>query len=78
DRTNITVGYPQTNRKIDTGKTLTRWPVFVDHFKQPESLAEDPETLSISCEVTFRHGTLRFNGNVSEKLLTLLIQELKR
>ncbi|WP_252866698.1 hypothetical protein, partial [Shigella boydii] len=22
-----------TNRKIDTGKTLTRWPVFVDHFK---------------------------------------------
>ncbi|PHU70619.1 hypothetical protein CSW72_13585, partial [Shigella boydii] len=32
DRTNITVGYPQTNRKIDTGKTLTRWPVFVDHF----------------------------------------------
>ncbi|WP_181942577.1 IS66-like element accessory protein TnpA, partial [Klebsiella pneumoniae] len=33
--------------------------------EQPESLAEDPETL-------------RFNGNVSEKLLTLLIQELKR
>ncbi|MFB5673255.1 hypothetical protein ACE41V_25520, partial [Shigella sonnei] len=25
--------YPQTNRKIDTGKTLTRWPVFVDHFR---------------------------------------------
>ena len=25
-------GLPQTNRKIDTGKTLTRWPVFVDHF----------------------------------------------
>ncbi|EGJ01631.1 putative transposase [Shigella boydii 3594-74] len=25
-------GFPQTNRKIDTGKTLTRWPVFVDHF----------------------------------------------
>ncbi|HBN1641969.1 TPA: IS66 family insertion sequence element accessory protein TnpB [Escherichia coli] len=46
--------------------------------EQPESLSEDPETLSISCEVTFRHGTLRFNGNVSEKFLTLLIQELKR
>ncbi|EFB1730088.1 putative transposase TnpA protein [Shigella sonnei 3226-85] len=46
--------------------------------EQPESLAEDPKTLSISSEVTFRHGTLRFNGNVSEKLLTLLIQELKR
>ncbi|EIQ7481696.1 transposase, partial [Escherichia coli] len=25
--------------------------------EQPESLAEDPKTLSISCEVTFRHGT---------------------
>ena len=45
---------------------------------QSEPLAEDPETLSISCEVTFRHGTLRLNGTVSEKLLTLLIQELKR
>ena len=31
------VGYPQTNRKIDTGKTLTRWPVFVDHFKEKRS-----------------------------------------
>lgn len=45
---------------------------------QSEPLAEDPETLSISCEVTFRHGTLRLNGTVSEKLLTVLIQELKR
>ncbi|WP_227651898.1 hypothetical protein [Klebsiella pneumoniae] len=27
------VGYRQTNQKTDTGKTLTRWPVFVDHFK---------------------------------------------
>lgn len=45
---------------------------------QPEQYAEDPGPLSISCEVTFRHGTLRLNGTVSEKLLTLLIQELKR
>ena len=33
------VGYRQTNQKTDTGKTLTRWPVFVDHFNrhaQPE------------------------------------------
>lgn len=37
---------------------------------QPEPLAEDPEALNISCEVTFRHGTLRLNGTVSEKLLT--------
>jgi hypothetical protein len=28
----ITVDYHQTNRKVDTGKTLKRWPVFVDHF----------------------------------------------
>jgi BirA family biotin operon repressor/biotin-[acetyl-CoA-carboxylase] ligase len=51
--------------------------------------AEDPSSrgllekyrsrsLVLGREVTFRHGTLRFNGNVSEKLLTLLIQELKR
>ena len=26
------MGYHQTNQKTDTGKTLTRWPVFVDHF----------------------------------------------
>jgi transposase len=45
---------------------------------QPELTAEGPEALSNSCEVTFRHGTLRLNGTVSEKLLTLLIQELKR
>ncbi|MGY7754662.1 Rrf2 family transcriptional regulator, partial [Klebsiella pneumoniae] len=31
--TNIMVGYRQTNQKTDTGKTLTRWPVFVDHFR---------------------------------------------
>ncbi|PXK50461.1 IS66 family insertion sequence hypothetical protein [Klebsiella variicola] len=37
---------------------------------QPEPPAETHEPL------TFRHGTL--NGTVSEKLLTLLIQELKR
>jgi hypothetical protein len=29
----ITVGCPQTNRKTDTGKTLKRWPVLVDHYK---------------------------------------------
>lgn len=45
---------------------------------QSETPAEAPETLSITCEVAFRHGTLRLNGTVSEKLLTLLIQELKR
>ncbi|MGT5833193.1 hypothetical protein ACRWX5_22875, partial [Escherichia coli] len=34
DRTNIMVGYHQTNQKTDTGKTLTRWPVLVDHNKE--------------------------------------------
>ena len=53
-------------------------PVTIDATTvQPESLAEDPG-LSISCEVTFRHGTLRLNGTVSETFLALLIQELKR
>ncbi len=46
--------------------------------EQPVSLAEDPDPLSISCEVTFRYGTLRLNGNVCEKRQALLIQELKR
>ncbi|EFB3355260.1 hypothetical protein DV721_25830 [Klebsiella pneumoniae] len=32
------VGYHQTNQKTDTGKTLTRWPVFVDHFTAEEAL----------------------------------------
>ncbi len=45
------VGYPQTNRKIDTGKTLTRWPVFVDHFNESRLAKldlnhEELETLS--------------------------------
>ncbi|HHQ6628433.1 TPA: IS66-like element accessory protein TnpA [Serratia fonticola] len=34
--------------------------------------------LPLSCEITFRHGTLRLNGTVSENLLAMLIQELKR
>lgn len=38
----------------------------------------ESETLPLSCEITFRHGTLRLNGTVSEDLLTMLIQELKR
>ncbi|MCQ8548940.1 hypothetical protein, partial [Klebsiella pneumoniae] len=40
DRTNIMVGYRQTNQKTDTGKTLTRWPVFVDHFTSKNPLVE--------------------------------------
>lgn len=34
---NITVAYPQTNRKADTGKTLTWWPVLVDHYSSKDA-----------------------------------------
>lgn len=37
-----------------------------------------PELLNIGCEVTFRHGSLRLNGAISENILNLLIRELKR
>ena len=40
--------------------------------------AATPESLNISCEVTFRHGSLRLNGAISENILNLLIRELKR
>ncbi|WP_407842618.1 hypothetical protein, partial [Enterobacter hormaechei] len=48
----ITVGYPQTNRKTDTGKTLKPWPVLVDHFKQlnPSMLHFLAECLTLSVE----------------------------
>ncbi|MFJ5984053.1 IS66 family insertion sequence element accessory protein TnpB [Enterobacter cancerogenus] len=45
---------------------------------QSQSVEAAPESLNISCEVTFRHGSLRLNGAISETILTLLIQELKR
>ncbi|EMQ8345431.1 transposase [Escherichia coli] len=37
-----------------------------------------PEIHNISCEITFRNGTLRLNGAVNENLRSLLIQELRR
>ncbi|HHJ2710231.1 TPA: transposase [Escherichia coli] len=45
---------------------------------QPPSSPAQQETLPLSCEVTFRHGTLRLDGTVSETLLAMLIQELKQ
>ncbi|WP_049013904.1 transposase, partial [Klebsiella quasipneumoniae] len=44
---------------------------------QPVAAAA-PESLNISCEVTFRHGSLRLNGTIRENILNLLIRELKR
>ncbi|MGL3103916.1 IS66-like element accessory protein TnpA [Enterobacter asburiae] len=35
------------------------------------------ETLKITCKVTFLHGTLLLKGDISEKLLSTLMQELK-
>ncbi|MCZ9588417.1 IS66-like element accessory protein TnpA [Klebsiella pneumoniae] len=44
---------------------------------QPVAAATS-ESPNISCEVTFRHGSLRLNGAISENILNLLIRELKR
>ncbi|MFQ6251581.1 hypothetical protein [Yersinia enterocolitica] len=35
------MGYRQTNRKIDTGKTLKRWPVLVDRYNYNNWLSGD-------------------------------------
>lgn len=57
-------------------------PVTLDAEIEPANQLSPPpaesEALSLSCEITFRHGTLRLNGAVSENLLAILIQELKR
>ncbi|KNC91801.1 IS66-like element accessory protein TnpA [Trabulsiella odontotermitis] len=58
--------------------TLDAEDVPADSSRSQSVAAAVPESLNISCEVTFRHGTLRLNGVVSENLLNLLIQELKR
>lgn len=52
--------------------------VETDLVNQPTAPPDKQEAFNLSCEVTFRHGTLRLNGAVSEDLLTMLIQELKR
>lgn len=46
----ITEGYPQTNRKADTGKTLKWWPVLVDHITSwsPLEAVESQDTGSPS------------------------------
>ena len=39
------VGYHQTNQKTDTGKTLTRWPVLVDHNRVDHSSSRTRSSL---------------------------------
>lgn len=45
---------------------------------QPSSTPAESEALPLSCEITFRHGTLHLKSAVSENLLAMLIRELKR
>ncbi|EHM3440176.1 transposase [Salmonella enterica] len=53
-------------------------PVTVDAPDICPARQPDEEEQSLSCEAAFRHGTLRLTGNVSNALLSLLIQELKK
>ncbi len=53
-------------------------PFIIDEIPASRELQPDAEEPNISCEVVFRHGTLRLNGSVSAPLLKLLIQELKQ
>ena len=60
------VGYRQTNQKTDTGKTLTRWPVFVDHFSYMVDIEmideeEAMRMIRVSSRVTIRKYTERYN-----------------
>ncbi|QTA14000.1 helix-turn-helix domain containing protein [Escherichia albertii] len=65
----MTVGYPQTNRKIDTGKTLTRWPVFVDHFKEQLSTREVTARFNISDRSVVQRWLRIYNTLGAEGLL---------
>lgn len=49
------VGYHQTNQKTDTGKTLTRWPVLVDH----NTMKRLRERLAMESQVKDQNATIR-------------------
>ncbi len=57
-------GLPQTNRKIDTGKTLTRWPVFVDHFSLSIFIQSHSRCESFSAPTESRTGTILLRVNI--------------
>ncbi|ELR7054581.1 transposase [Escherichia coli] len=70
----------------ESGRESQLIPVTID-AQLPTAPANEPLTArpsvtpkihNISCEITFRNGTLRLNGAVNENLLSLLIQELRR
>ncbi|WP_149024869.1 transposase, partial [Shigella flexneri] len=44
---------------MDTGKTLTRWPVFVDHFKAVRTVLENQLSISEGASrLSLPEGTL--------------------
>ena len=66
------MGYHQTNRKTDTGKTLKRWPVLVDHYKwmKTKKLAAEKYP-DLDFQFTFHDlkakGISDLEGTLSEK-----------
>ncbi|PLG84016.1 hypothetical protein B6J19_26240 [Klebsiella quasipneumoniae] len=70
------VGYRQTNQKTDTGKTLTRWPVFVDHFKPESEGATVDESFVVGgpvgdSELLLCHGMVCVVGRMRDLILQL-------
>ncbi len=68
------VGYPQTNRKIDTGKTLTRWPVFVDHFNTTNAI----ESLNSVIRHAFKKRKVFPTDDSVKKVVWLAIQSVSQ
>ncbi|HEE4137064.1 TPA: hypothetical protein R7D44_005486 [Klebsiella pneumoniae] len=66
------VGYHQTNQKTDTGKTLTRWPVLVDHNNNPSDTLIDKNRKihdNYICDFTFDDGRLENISLIDKKNL---------
>jgi len=69
--TTITEGYHQTNRKTDTGKTLKRWPVLVDHFRLIHLMEENKQkTYPFSAVKEWRYNlsTTRERSGMNKEL----------
>jgi short-subunit dehydrogenase len=65
------VGYHQTNQKTDTGKTLTRWPVLVDH----NITAESGIAKGYICDLARPESVSQFSSQLltSDKPIDILI-----
>ncbi len=74
--------YHQTNRKTDTGKTLTQWPVLVDHYNRaninipvhyndPGGITNIRQVLAYMTEIQQKEGFLLHGCNeIPERPLT--------